>query len=342
MSLSKELARAVEVCAYCPSLCRFACPVEASEGREAASPRFMVGLLHHLGTGVFPWGPEAGEAFGYCDGCGACQSVCDHGNPVPRILQRARAMARDRGFGSGRANRVLEHLAAGFGPGGGVLAGPLREARPELQGRAAPLLVWPSDRCLEAGPETLTATVAFLEGLGFQVALPRPEEYAPSAAWARVLGAEPLAAELGKRLASVAARHGEIFCEEPAEVAAGFAGAGSRVRTWWDVIPEAGLRPGEPATTRFLCEALPDPGMRRIGLAAGLEEVTEGGAPHLSSGGQGLLDLLVPEAAQGLRARLARRLAGEGVLVASPWSARWLREGGVLAVDPGRLVTRKS
>ncbi|NUQ00517.1 MAG: hypothetical protein HUU35_11750, partial [Armatimonadetes bacterium] len=71
------VSREASLCVFCPSLCRFACPVEAAAGRETATPRFMVSLTWHLARGTVPYDAEAAAAFTSCDGCGACTAVCE-------------------------------------------------------------------------------------------------------------------------------------------------------------------------------------------------------------------------------------------------------------------------
>lgn len=331
-------ARAIEVCAYCPGLCRFACPVEEVEGREAASPRLMVSLLHHMQRGVFPWGEDAARAMTFCDGCGACTEVCQHQNPVHGMLLAGRAVAHGRGLTDPGVRAVVENLAAGLGPGGGVLTAPLRDVHPERQGVEAPVLLWPSDRALEVGPESLQATCDFLRRAGVEFALPPPDSYRPSALWARELGAEALEEDLRRGLLQATAGYGRVFFEEPAELALGIPRPEVGI-SWWDLAGEGGLRADVDLRWFSRPRAFP-PGFDGLAGSLGLRDLAGHGGPVVSSGGAAVYDLVNPASARALRARFAERARGDGVLVPSPWIAHWLREGGVVARAPAELVPR--
>jgi dimethylglycine catabolism B len=84
------LRRALELCEFCPKMCRFACPVSEATSREAFTPWGKVSLAALSGRA-----PEASAAlaFGACTGCLRCQTYCAHSNDVPALLYAARAGA---------------------------------------------------------------------------------------------------------------------------------------------------------------------------------------------------------------------------------------------------------
>lgn len=342
MKTPADHARAARLCAFCPSLCRFACPVEAAEGREAASPRAMVGLLHHLATGAFPLGAEAAQAFTFCDGCGACVEVCEHDNPVPEILRAARASARKEGHTPPAYARIGENLAAGLSPAGQPLSAPLRPLRPERHGVPAEILVWPSDRALEQGSEALAETLAALDRLGVDWALPTQGSFSPSPRWADTLGVKALKKDLTRRYQAATEGYSRVFFEDPGDAANEPAGSG-RVASWWTLRPEAGwVAPAPERLAHFLA---PPAGVGEdfvtLARALGLSPLDERKAPGLSTGAEDLFDLVHPETAARMRDAVVARAGGREVLIWSPATARWLAEAGALVTTPAQLTPRR-
>jgi dimethylglycine catabolism B len=92
------LQRALELCEFCPKMCRFACPVSEAAARETFTPWAKVSLAALAGGE-----PEesAALAFGACTGCLRCQTYCAHGNDVPEMLYAARARAVRAGVAPG-------------------------------------------------------------------------------------------------------------------------------------------------------------------------------------------------------------------------------------------------
>lgn len=322
-----SVERSHQLCAFCPSLCRFACPVEEATGRESASPRFMSSIGHHLARGVLTWSPEVAAAVTACDGCGACVEVCEHDVPIPEVLESLRATAHDRHLAPAAAGQVAENLATGLGPRGRFLDRALREPRPGRLGAAAPVLLWPSDRSLEAGPEDLAATCDFLEALGVDYALPAPEAMVPSPRWARAIGAARLAQDLEKRMRTACKGYETVVYEDPEDLHLGVHRK-AEGKLLWELAPAPGLEALRP-TRYYLGARRQDPALDALGGALGLTPLTAPGGLRLSPGPAGLLDLLQPDLAEALRARALARAGGEGVLLAAPYlAAAWEAGGG--------------
>ena len=88
------LARPATLCAFCPKMCRSACPVSEAEKRETVTPWAKMSLVHLGRTGQVPLAtPSAQQALEACTGCGACVEQCAHGNPVTETLFAARSLA---------------------------------------------------------------------------------------------------------------------------------------------------------------------------------------------------------------------------------------------------------
>jgi ferredoxin len=333
-----SLERSHQLCAFCPSLCRFACPVEEVTGRESASPRFMSSLGHHLARGVLTWGPEVAAAVTACDGCGACVEICEHDVPIPEVLEGLRAEAHDRDLAPAAAGQVAENLATGLGPRGRFLDRALREPRPERLGAKAAVLLWPSDRSLESGPEELAATCDFLDALGIDYALPPPEAMVPSPRWARTIGATRLEKDLFKRMRAACKGYETVVYEDPEDLEVG-AHKKAEGKRLWEMAPPPGLEVRAP-TRFYLGPRREDPSLDGLGGALGLEPLTAPGGLRLSPGPAGLLDLLRPALSEALRARALERAAGEGVLLATPYLATAWEAGGGRARRVGDLRPR--
>jgi len=82
----------VDHCAFCPRLCRHACPVAVGSAREAAVPAVIMADVYAwiVGTGS---AADAARAAALCTSCGACTRACKLERPVSDLLARVRATA---------------------------------------------------------------------------------------------------------------------------------------------------------------------------------------------------------------------------------------------------------
>lgn len=80
----------VDHCAFCPRLCRHACPVAVGSAREAAVPAVIMADVYAwvVGTGS---AADAARAAALCTSCGACTRACKLERPVSDLLARVRA-----------------------------------------------------------------------------------------------------------------------------------------------------------------------------------------------------------------------------------------------------------
>jgi Fe-S oxidoreductase len=104
--------RAHTFCAFCPKLCRFACPVSTVEGRETTTPWAKMSAVHHAAAGHLPLDASVAETFWACSGCQRCKSFCNHENEVASALDVARAEAVRAGVAPRAALEVRERHAA--------------------------------------------------------------------------------------------------------------------------------------------------------------------------------------------------------------------------------------
>ena len=102
--------RELELCTYCPKLCRAACPVSDVEARETVTPWGKMSTAFLVARGDLPRDAEHAAPAWACVTCLACRERCDHQNPVGKVLVEARADLFARGLAPEGAQRV----AAGF------------------------------------------------------------------------------------------------------------------------------------------------------------------------------------------------------------------------------------
>ncbi|MBP9113567.1 MAG: (Fe-S)-binding protein [Polyangiaceae bacterium] len=82
----------LETCAYCPKLCRGACPVSEASPNESLTPWGKMSGQYFLARGDTSDASVTANAFA-CTGCFGCREQCDHRNDVAGTLLDARAGA---------------------------------------------------------------------------------------------------------------------------------------------------------------------------------------------------------------------------------------------------------
>ena len=106
----------LETCAYCPKLCRSACPVSNAEPRETLTPWGKMTTAYLASHGDVPLDASFAKPAWACTGCGACAKACDHNNDVAGALGAAREGFSARGLAPDAAKRIVRdwqsHLAA--------------------------------------------------------------------------------------------------------------------------------------------------------------------------------------------------------------------------------------
>lgn len=135
-----SVQRQLDYCTFCPKMCRHACPVSTSTGKETFIPQAKMAQLGQLAGGRAAWTAATAEPLYACTGCRHCTVYCDHGNEPGLVLLAGRAEAVARGAGhpalAGYADRfrrrderltaqladqfggrLADHGAIGFWPG---------------------------------------------------------------------------------------------------------------------------------------------------------------------------------------------------------------------------------
>ena len=156
-----------ELCAYCPKMCRFSCPVAEADAREALTPWAKMSAPFLALKGGVPLATAFETSWG-CTGCGHCTDYCLHGNPVPLALAATRAAGIAAGIASPVTNRIVDSFKKGGNPHG---RDPGLKDRVPLDLRddgASPALLLPG--CGDAEVRSAVTIVEKLGGRGVTIA----------------------------------------------------------------------------------------------------------------------------------------------------------------------------
>ncbi|MCC6645446.1 MAG: (Fe-S)-binding protein [Polyangiaceae bacterium] len=82
---------ALELCTYCPKLCRAACPIGDASPREGLIPWGKMTTAYQVARGVSPLDHAHAASAWACTGCMGCRERCDPRNDVAATLVAARA-----------------------------------------------------------------------------------------------------------------------------------------------------------------------------------------------------------------------------------------------------------
>jgi dimethylglycine catabolism B len=86
-----EHTQAKTLCAYCPKICRFSCPVSEATHNESHSAWGKMTQSHLLEKYNAAPTQETAQALHACTGCGKCTEFCKHNNAVRDALFEARS-----------------------------------------------------------------------------------------------------------------------------------------------------------------------------------------------------------------------------------------------------------
>jgi Fe-S oxidoreductase len=150
------IAKPATLCAFCPKMCRFACPVSEAEARETVTPWGKMSLVYLARSGEESLHNEAAaKVLEACTGCGACVEQCAHGNPVAESLFVARGLAKTE-----RSRSFRE----AFVETGDVKRRDLKPALERLQRDAgAAIAYWPGCTRLAGPPDAIDRDLDALE-----------------------------------------------------------------------------------------------------------------------------------------------------------------------------------
>jgi Fe-S oxidoreductase len=112
LAVLDERRAALEMCGYCPKLCRSACPVSEVEGSEALIPWGKMTMTWYVARGDLPADRDLASLPWACTGCLRCRELCEHENPVAPTLRAARAVYRADGLAPAGSERVRTRFLA--------------------------------------------------------------------------------------------------------------------------------------------------------------------------------------------------------------------------------------
>jgi len=175
----KPYEREIEYCAYCPKLCRFACPVGKVTCSEASTPTGKMTILKLVKDSALSLSPEVAELMYQCSGCILSRTYCEHRIEVISALEAIRAIAVEKGIAP---KRVQE-----FGPAFQKLGNPYAEnfsrKLKEIIGekhladksvrapKKADTLIFTGCTMTHYFPETIKDLIKVLESLNFEFAI---------------------------------------------------------------------------------------------------------------------------------------------------------------------------
>jgi Fe-S oxidoreductase len=205
-------AEALELCTYCPKMCRLACPVAETTGRESVTPWALMGLANYVRRGQIDLTPEIARSFYDCTNCLRCQPYCLHGNDVPTALRAARGVAVESGKAPPEVTEVLDRYRRDGSMFGASDREALIAAIPaehlDAGATTALFLGCRSAADLRAAGETTAALAA----IGLRFALTGPDLRCCGAPL-RDLGLEEAFAALARANQSALSRYERVICD---------------------------------------------------------------------------------------------------------------------------------
>lgn len=172
-----DLATQGRICALCPNMCRFLCPVAAVEKLEAVTPRGKATLTLTAERGDAPLDSGAADTLYHCASCKVCREWCPSNVDLPEVMAGLRARAAAEGLSPTSVVALKDRLLRDRS---------LHRPAPELAAGLARYreMVTPGARVLYfAGcstaalyPEVVAATLRLFEAAGVGVAMLETEE----------------------------------------------------------------------------------------------------------------------------------------------------------------------
>lgn len=212
MSLD-EFQNLLELCTFCPKLCRHTCPVGNAERREAVIPQAKMAMANLVRTGRVDLTADTASVFYHCNGCGLCGEYCEHDVDVTPVLFAARALAMEQGV----ELRSMKHFSDRFYRRNETLLRDLHQLVDERYFvEEAQVAYFPSCDAIEHRQEVIADTLKVLESVGVDYVAVHDGEYvcAGYPFWAAGLLSE--LGFLAKEIAAKLNRYKKIICDCPA------------------------------------------------------------------------------------------------------------------------------
>lgn len=342
--------QAYAYCAFCPKVCRFACPVADSTKNESTSTWGKMSEAFLVTEGKRALDVDGAKSLYACTGCMRCRSFCRHENEVGFALFAARQEAIVQGLAPKAVTSTLETFARHKNPFGVDLSDAVARFRPDSPVRYA---LFPGCSALAKRPSLVDDALAVGHALAAPLGVCRASVrccgyplYAAgdlagfaehAALFARSLDAYPELVVLDPGCAyTLLVTYPRVGVEVK-----------SRIRTLYDVLAShlghAPSRPKLPMRAVYhdackLGRGLGQYEEPRALLSAAVEEVIEGAEREAEAGcagGGGLLPRTMPDTSVDMARRLSSELAlgGETIVTACPTSRRIFDRAGRQADD---------
>ncbi len=358
MTIGLEKHRqAFAYCAYCPKVCRFACPVSESTHNESTSTWGKMTQAFLATEKEKPAGEAAGNPLYACTGCMRCRSFCKHENEVGLALFSARQQPLEQGKAPPGARSTVESFEKFQNPFGPELAQRAAAYRAEAPARYP---LFPGCTSIMKSPGGVEDAVAVGAELGAPLAVSRAAGkccgyplYAAGAHEAFVAHAQEMAETLSS--------YGELVVVDPGcaytlKVVYPLMGVElkPRIETVYEVlaarVQHAPAKAPLELTVAYhdachLGRGLGQYDPPRALLRAAVTEVREAAANREEggcSGGGGLLPRTMQETSVDIARRQGDRLApgDELIVTACPTSRRMFERAGRRSSDLLSLVRR--
>jgi Fe-S oxidoreductase len=133
--------KSLELCVYCPKLCRAACPVSNVTAKETLIPWGKMSTAYFLARGDVPRDASHSETAWACTSCHACTERCDHHNDVAGTLSDVRAALFEAGSAPPSAKRIAAQFAGHQKRTKKAIARLAKELPEHVSNRGTPMLV---------------------------------------------------------------------------------------------------------------------------------------------------------------------------------------------------------
>ena len=170
MSAMDQHDQAYTYCAYCPKLCRFACPVSEATHTEAHSTWGKMTAAHLVASKKRELDSATARALHACTGCGRCKSFCKHENLVGPALFAAREETVKSGNQPRGAASTLQTFTQAQNPFGPELAALVASWRSDTPVRYP---LFPGCSALVKAPQVIEDTIAVSRAFGAPMGVSR-------------------------------------------------------------------------------------------------------------------------------------------------------------------------
>lgn len=159
-----SVARQLDYCTYCPKMCRHACPVSTSSGRETFIPQVKMDRANQLRLGRAEWTAETTDPLWACTGCRHCTMYCEHDNEPGLVLLSARAAAVEHGT----PHPSLANYSERFRARERRLTTQLSQLFEGQLASSGEIGYWPGCDAIDKGAKDIAAALALFERVGLE------------------------------------------------------------------------------------------------------------------------------------------------------------------------------